>query len=100
MFGLLAQFSHKAEIRESKDEILVGEIVRAMGRKGFPSIAFRADDDRQTVRFKTIADPVLYSVTVILDRKTGSGALSAAILGSKATLRITAEVRNFLTDPD
>jgi len=100
MFGLLAQFSHKAEIRESKDEILVGEIVRAMGRKGFPSIAFRADDDRQMVRFKTIADPVLYSVTVILDRKTGSGALSAAILGSKATLRITAEVRNFLTDPD
>ena len=100
MFNILAQFNHKAEIRESKDEILVGEIVRAMGRSGYPSIAFRAHSDRQLVRFKATKDPVLQSVNIILDRKTGTGALSAAILGSKATLQITAEIRNRLTDPD
>lgn len=100
MFNVLAQFNHKAEIRESKDEILIGEIVRAMGRLGYPSIAFRAHSDRQLVRFKAARDPVLQSVNLILDRKTGTGMLSSAILGSKATLQITAEIRNRLTDPD
>ena len=100
MFNILAQFNHKAEIRESKDEILIGEIVAAMASAGYPSIAFRAHNDRQLVRFKAINDPVLHSVNIILDRKTGTGALGSAIFGSKATLRITAEVRNQMTDPD
>ncbi len=100
MLSFLAQFNHKAEIRESKDEMLVGEIVRAMARNGCPTIAFRAHDDRQRIRFKTIADATLHSVWITLDRKTGTGALSAALLGSKATLTISAEVKNLVTDPD
>lgn len=100
MFGLMQNFTNKAELRESKDEILVGEIVRAMARKGHPSIAFLANDDWQRVRFKTVTDPVLWSVFVTLDRKTGSGMLSQALLGSKATLRVTAELKNRLADPD
>lgn len=100
MFGLMAQFANKAEIRESKDEILVGEIVRAMARQRFPAIRFQADNDRQLVTFKTIGDPVLHSVTVTLDRMSGTGALSAALVGSKATLTVIAETRNYLADPD
>jgi len=100
MFKLLNQFNHKAEIRESQDEMLVGEIVRAMARQGHPAVAFRAHNDRQVMRFKTIRDPVLHSVWITLDRKTGTGALSQAVLGSKATLRVMAEVKNRMTDPD
>lgn len=100
MFGFLAQFNHSREMRESQDEMLVGEIVRAMARRNYPSIEFRASDDRQRMRFLTIDDPLLYSVLVILDRRTGTGAISNALLGSKATLRITAQVRNNLSDPD
>jgi len=100
MFGMLQNFTNKAELRESKDEILVGEIVRAMSRKGHPSIAFRASGDWQRVRFKTVTDPVLWSVFITLDRKTGTGVISQALLGSKATLRITAELKNRLADPD
>ena len=100
MFNILAQFNHKAEIRESKDEILIGEIVAAMANAGYPSIAFRAHNDRQLVRFKAISDDTLHAVNIILDRKTGTGALGNAMFGSKATLRITAEVRNHMTDPD
>ena len=100
MLGFLQNFAHKSEMRESKDEMLLGEIVRAMARQGHPAVAFRAGNDRQTVRFKCVSDPLLHSVFVILDRRTGSGALSAAILGSKATLRITAEVKNRIADPD
>ena len=68
MFNILAQFNHKAEIRESKDEILIGELVAAMAAAGYPSIAFRAHNDRQLVRFKAIDDPILHSVNIILDR--------------------------------
>ena len=100
MFGLLAQFAHKAEMRESRDEMLLGEIVRAMFKKGHPSVQFHAGDDRQRVRFKTIRDPILHSVTIVLDRKTGGSALQEAILGSKATLRVTVEVKNYMADPD
>jgi len=100
MFGMLQNFTNKAELRESKDEILVGEIVRAMSRQGHPSISFRASNDWQRVRFKTVTDPVLWSVFITLDRKTGTGMISQALLGSKATLRITAELKNRLADPD
>ena len=100
MFGFMQQFAHKSEIRESKDEILVGEIVRAMARQQHPSISFYAGNDYQRIRFKTISDPVLESVFITLDRKSGTGALSAAVLGSKATLRVTAEIKNRLSDPD
>jgi hypothetical protein len=100
MLGLLNKFNNKAEIRESKDEILVGELVRAMSRQGCPAISFRSDSDFQRVRFKCPRDPVLSSIYVTLDRKTGSGVISGALLGSKATLTISAEVKIYLTDPD
>lgn len=100
MFGMIAKFNHKAEIRESKDEILVGEIVRAMARQRLTAVRFRASDDRQLVKFRALEDPVLSHVFVTLDRKTGTGMLSAALLGSKATLTISAEVKNYLSDPD
>ena len=100
MFNLISKFAHKAEIRESMDEMLVGELVRAMSRRGFPAIAFRAGDDHQRISFKAIGDPVLYGVHIVLDRKTGTGAIGAAGLGSKATLKVTAEIKNRLSDPD
>lgn len=100
MFDLLQNFAHKSEIRESKDEILVGEVVRAMARMGYVTIHFTANDDLQRVRFKALGDPVLHSVFVTLNRMSGTGALSAALVGSKATLTFTAEVKNRMADPD
>lgn len=100
MVNILSVFNHKAEIRESKDEILLGEIVRALARQGYPSIAFIADTDLQRVTFKAVGDPVLSYLYITLDRKTGGGVLSSAILGAKATLTIAAEVKNYLADPD
>ena len=100
MFSFLQSFAHKAEMRESKDEMLVGEIVRAMARKGFPAIMFQAGNDRQRMRFKCVGHKVLHSVYIDLDRKTGGSALQEAILGSKATLAVAAEVKNRIADPD
>ncbi len=100
MFSFLSRFKHQQEMRESKDEILIGEIVLAMQRLGAPAIGFHADAGLQYVRYKPISDPVLNSVVLILDRKTGDSALQQAIIGSKAIITVQAEVKNYLADPD
>jgi hypothetical protein len=100
MISILNKFNNRAEIRESKDEILVGEIVRAMARQGFVSVQFAASTDMQRVSFKTLNDPVLTYLHITLDRKTGGGAISSALIGVKATLTISAEVKNYISDPD
>lgn len=99
VLGIAGHFKHKAEIRESKDEILIGEVVRAMARLGHVADSFVADGDLQRLRFRT-DDDVLSYVHMTLDRKTGRGRIASAVVGSKATLAIAGEVRNLLSDPD
>jgi hypothetical protein len=100
MLSFLNQFKHNQEMRESKDEILVGELVRAMMRLGSPAIGFAANAGLQSVRFKPVGDAVLHSVIITVDRKTGDSMLQQAIVGSKAVLTIQAEIKNYLADPD
>jgi hypothetical protein len=63
-------------------------------------MGFQTNNDYQSVRFKPTQDPLLHSLIVILDRKTGGSALQEAIIGSKATLTVQAEIKNYLADPD
>ncbi len=101
--GILDFFADRersAELRESKDEMLIGEIVRAMSYKGCPTVGFTAGMGYQRVKFKAPQDRVLTSIYVQLDRLSGNSALTSAVIGSKATLYVTCEVRNFLADPD
>lgn len=98
VLDLAARFRHKREMRESKDEILVGEVVRAMARRGHVADRFAAEPDLQRVRFR-MDDPVLGYVHVALDRKTGESRVGAAVVGSKATMTVAGEVRNLLSDP-
>ena len=101
ILDFFADRERKAEHRESKDEMLVGEVVRAMAYKGWPVVSFRTQfGDEQRITLKAVADPVLSKVYITLDRKTGSGAVSSAIAGSQATLRIACEVKNYMADPD
>lgn len=100
MLSFLNQFKHNQEMRESKDEILVGELVRAMARLGSPAMGFWANAGAQVVRFKPTRDPILHSALVIVDRKTGDSVIQQAIVGSKAVLTIQAEIKNYLADPD
>jgi hypothetical protein len=100
MFSFLSKFQHRQEMRESKDEMLIGELVVAMAQRRSPAIRFHADTGRQAVTFKPVDDAVLHTITVILDRKTGDSALQQALIGSKATLTVQAEVKNFMADPD
>jgi hypothetical protein len=100
MLSFLNQFKHGQEMRESKDEILVGELVRAMARLGCPAFGFVAGTGEQYVKFKPVRDPLLNSIILLVDRKTGGSMLQQAIIGSKASLTFTAEIKNLLADPD
>jgi hypothetical protein len=110
LLGMVNKFKHKGEIRESKDEILIGEMIYLFAQMGWPCTGFTrkmlgvevtaTTSDMQNVRFRTLNDPVLHSIQVRLDRKTGTGMLTAALVGSKATLYVTGEVKNLLADPD
>ena len=100
MLKKLADFANKREMRESRDEMVVGEVVLAMANQGMPAIEFRADAEAQSIKFATPADPLLHTVAIVIDRKTGGGAVSDAVLGSKAVVTVVAEVKNYLADPD
>ena len=100
MLSFLNQFKHGQEMRESKDEILVGELVRAMARLKTPAIGFNANTGAQMIQLKPIGDPILNSIVIIVDRKTGGSMIQQAVIGSKATIQVQAEVKNYLSDPD
>ncbi len=73
----------------SKDEMVFGEIVRIMEKEGYPCIGFHAAPGYQSGRF-LIEGPVLFALTVTLDKKIAGAGL----------MNMTAEVRNKLADPD
>ncbi|MEI2716899.1 MAG: hypothetical protein V9E98_07865 [Candidatus Nanopelagicales bacterium] len=104
MFNKLMDYANKKEMRESRDEVVVGQMIASMARLGYPTIAFNTgtalDTGFQAILFSTPSDPVLHTVQVTLDRKTGGGSISEKIVGSKATLTVTAEVKNYIADPD
>jgi hypothetical protein len=99
LFNAMTNYSHKSELRESKDEIVCGELIRGLSHAGWRCHRIVADSGRQLIGFKLPDDEVLSAVYIVVDRKTGSGALSAG-MGSRTVMGFTAEIRNKLSDPD
>lgn len=99
IFNAVTNHAHKSELRESKDEIVVGELIRSLSHRGWICYRLTANSDRQMMTFKLPDDEVLSEVTIVVDRRTGSGAVSAA-LGSRSTVALSAAIRNKTSDPD
>ncbi|MDM8521351.1 hypothetical protein QUF64_14995 [Anaerolineales bacterium HSG6] len=99
MLSFLSKFQHAQEMRESKDEILTGEIVRAMTRKNMPAIGFNTAGEDQRIIFKP-NHSILYKVSITVDRKTGGSKISQAMFGSKAWITFQAQIKNQVADPD
>lgn len=99
MRDLIRQFQPRSELRESRNEIVVGEVIRAMARLGYPSVMFRIHDDRQQLRFRAVGRTDLSTVTVTVERPAGSGALTEAMFGNQLRLDVVAELRQRTTDP-
>jgi hypothetical protein len=99
LFDTATGYQHKAELRESKDEILVGELIRGLSALGWNPYRLIADSDRQAVGFKVPADPVISAYSLTVDRKSGSGMITQK-LGSRTVLGFVAEIHNKVVDPD
>lgn len=89
-------------MRESKDEILFGEVIRLMVKKYGPLVELEtsAAGSYKQARFRILNHETLYSITIKVNRWTGSGMISDALVGSKGSLTIVAEVKNYVADPD
>lgn len=94
----LPTFSSKVELRESKDEILCGELIRGLTAHGWTCRRITAHSDRQQMSFVIPDDDVLCAAHVVVDRRSGSGAVTSA-LGSKTILGFAAEIDNGVTAP-
>lgn len=99
LFNAMTSYAHKSELRESKDEIVCGELIRGLSHRDWRCFRIVADSDRQVMGFKLPGDPVLSAVYIMVDRKSGSGAVSAS-MGSRTVIGFTAEMRNKVSDPD
>lgn len=99
LFNSMANHAHKAELRESKDEIICGELLRGLSHRGWRCHRIVAHSDRQQMGFKLPGDPVLSAVYLVVDRRSGSGLITQS-LGSKTVIGFTAEMRNKVSDPD
>lgn len=102
IFKAIQAFAHKREIRESKDEILFGEVIRLMVKNYGPLVQIETSPigDYKQARFRIFKNELLYSVTIKVNRWTGGSAIGEALIGSKGSLTLVAEVKNYVADPD
>lgn len=99
LFNAMTNHAHKSELRESKDEIACGEIIRGLSHRGWRCHRIVANSDRQQMGFKLPGDPVLSAIHLVVDRRSGSGMISQS-LGSRTIVGFVAEMRHKVSDPD
>jgi len=84
--------AHRRELEESREEILIGEVIAWMAEAGYPVIGIASDVDYQRIRFRTPKDPVVHSVLVAVDRIHSTK--------HQASLMIRGEARVYASSPD
>jgi len=99
MQDLVRQFEPRTKIQESRTEIVVGEVIRAMARLGFPTIRFHIHDTRQEVRFRTVGHTHISTVAVTVERPTRSEAPSTTLFDEQVRLHVVAELRQAMRTP-
>ena len=99
MHDLIRQFPHRPTTTGSRNELVVGEVVRAMARLGHPSVLFRIRETHQVLSFRTVAHAHVTALHVTIDRPTGKTALSAAMFGNQVRLHVVAEHRQRQSHP-
>ena len=99
MHDLIRHFPTRPTTSGSRNELVVGEVVRAMARLGHPSVLFRIRETHQVVSFRTVNHTHLSALHVTIDRPTGKTALSTAMFGNQVRLQVVAEHRRRLSHP-
>ena len=83
----------------SRNERIVGEVVRAMARLGHLSIRFRIRETHQVLSFRTVAHTHVTALHITIDRPKGQTALSTVMFGKQVRLQVVAEQRQRASHP-
>ncbi len=98
LFNAMSDFSPKSDLRESKDEIVCGELIRGLSHAGWHCHRIVADSARQVVGFKVPHDEVLSAVYIVVDGRSGAGSPTPG-MGGRTVMGFTAQMRNRASDP-
>ncbi len=84
----------------SRNERIIGEVVRAMARLGHLSILFRIQETHQVLSFRTMAHTHVTALHITIDRPKGQTALSTVMFGKQVRLQVVAEQRQRASHPE
>ena len=99
MHDLIRKFPAHASAKDGRNELVIGEVIRAMARLGHPSILFRIREDRQVLSFRAATHPTITTLHVFIERVAGSTVLTTAMFGNRVSLHVVAEQRLRLDNP-
>jgi len=96
MYDLKFDFKPVAEGPDITNTRLVAQIVRAMAHMGHPCFLFKTENERWKLRFRTVHDDLLHSISVTLypDRRGPDNTTPTS--GTTVALTIDAELRYHL----
>lgn len=87
----LPEFAPKAELRDSKDEIVVGELIAGLLAHGWRCVRIVSAPQHHQLRFTLPSGDVLSAAHVAVDRRASSGLVEAAG-GAQTLLGFAAEM--------
>ena len=99
MHDLIRQFPPRPATTGNRNELVVGEVVRAMARLGHPSVLFRIRETQQVLSFRPVDHAHVTALHVTIHRPTGNTALSTAMFGNQVRLDVVAERRQRQSHP-
>jgi len=99
LFDMAKNFTHSRELKESKDEIFVGELINYMYKNGAVLIDIQTDNtNNHSLTFKFVNHPILNTLKIGVSRKVEG--LVSSIVGSQTILSIQAIIRNEVVEPE
>lgn len=98
VFNAMTDFSPKSQLRESRNEIVCGELIRGLSHAGWRCHRIAADAAIQMVGFKVPDDDLLSAVYIVVDGRSGSGTLASEV-GRPTVMGFTAVMRLEASDP-
>lgn len=100
LFKAIGDVAHSKALTQSKDEIVLGEVIHYFVRNGHSLIHIANGTKASpgyTVRFK-MNDDVLYTIEYKIDRKVSG--MKSKIVGSQSVITVVATVKNYVVEPE
>ena len=99
LFDMAKNFTHSRELKESKDEIFVGELINYMYKNGAVLIDIQTDNaNNHNLTFKFINHPILNTLKIGISRKVEG--MVSSIVGSQTILTMQAIIKNEVVEPE